>query len=243
MAEAEEPLDQSERYSSRRGEPYLHAHSLTPRTATDSPIFNAGPSAAARSKAVAKHKVWPSTRFVRRGSCRFLVEGGDGSVHIMRNGKVRSAPAMLVVAQCGCSLPFLERTSSPPPSPPPSPPDSDTEPEGEREVEPPPPPPPPPPPSTPPPHPGCTGPVHTWAPGCTCPGCMTNPPPLTWGIIQPRTPSGGEYLPANLAPSMEIACLMQAPKLYPDGPAGGYVHDRAAMPIPSFMRRLFYGSE
>ena len=56
VAEAEEPLDQSERYSSRRGEPYLHAHSLTPRTATDSPIFNAGPSAAARSKAVAKRK-------------------------------------------------------------------------------------------------------------------------------------------------------------------------------------------
>ena len=51
--------------------------SLTPRTATDSPIFNAGPSAAARSKAVAK-----STRFGQaQGLC--AVEAADFSSKVV----------------------------------------------------------------------------------------------------------------------------------------------------------------
>ena len=87
----------------------------------------------------------------------------------------------------------LERLGRPPPSPPASPP----------------------PPATP--HPGGSGPVHTWEPGCTCPGCMSRPPPLTWGIIQPPTPSGGSYLPSNSRESLEFAYMQAVPLPVPQG--------------------------
>ena len=93
------------------------------------------------------------------------------------------------------------------------------------------------PPSPPPasPHPGGSGPVHTWEPGCTCPGCMSKPPPLTWGIIQPPTPSGGEYLPANSRESLELAYMQAVP--LPG--MGGLGHVWQHLPVPAFVRRLF----
>ena len=91
------------------------------------------------------------------------------------------------------------------------------------------------PPSPPPasPHPGGSGPVHTWGHGCTCPGCMSKPPPLTWGIIQTRTPYGGEYPPANTRGSLANQIYLALHGV----PLPGV--QQAGQAVPSVVRRLF----
>ena len=64
---------------------------------------------------------------------------------------------------------------------------------------------------------------------------MSKPPPLTWGIIQPPTPSGGEYLPANSRESLELAYMQAVP--LPG--MGGLGHVWQHLHVPSFVRRLF----